>query len=190
MDFYSFFKSRPIIPSVSDTRDISTAVKGHTGAVLITHGSIFNLREVVREIGENQHKMVLVHVDLLEGFGKDWTTIEYLKKVVQIDGIVTTNPILIKYAKSEGLNTMLRVFAHDSTALHRGVGIIHKSKPDMVCIMPGALCPDIFTNICKLVRQPLVAAGLIKTNKQVRDILQNGVMAVNTSEKRLWGRSF
>ena len=190
MDFYSFFQSRPIIPSVSDSRDIYTAAKGHTGAVLITHGSIFNLREIVREISEKQNKMVLVHLDLLEGFGKDRTTIEYLKKVIHVDGIVTTNAVLIQYAKAEGLITMLRFFAHDSTALHRGIGIIHKTKPDMVCVMPGTLCSEVYAEITKLVKHPLVAAGLVKSNKQVRDILQCGVMAVNTSEKKLWGRSF
>ncbi len=190
MDFNSFFKSQPIIPSVSDSKDIPLAVKGNTCALLITHGSLFTLRDIVKEINEKHNKMVFVHIDLLEGFGKDRTTIEYLKKVIKVDGVVTTNPVLIQYAKSEGLVTMLRIFAHDSPALHRGIGIIHKTKPDMACIMPGTLCSEIYEDIAKLVKQPLIAAGLIKSNKQVRDILNSGVIAVNTSEKKLWGRSF
>lgn len=185
MNWYAFFENRPLIPSVVTCEVLPAATGNNVGAVLITKGTIFNIADMVREI-KKRGKLVFVHIDLVDGIGKDRVAIEFLHRELDVDGIATPNSTLIQFAKKEGLYTIQRVFAHDSPALEKGIEIARTTKPDLVSVLPGLILPYISKKLLSEIKQPIVAAGLIKTREQVEKILASGALAINTSEQTLW----
>lgn len=179
------FARHPVVPSLWSQRDIEV-LPPSVEVALISRASLFDLPGMVEQLKRRGTK-VLVQVDLLEGFGKDRTVVEYLSQSLGIDGIVTPNSNLIDAARREKILGIQRVFLHDSAALEKGLRILKHSNPDFIQLLPGLLVPEVLPVIQSQLTRPVMAAGFIRTKEQVKKILEAGVVAIDTSAQNLWG---
>lgn len=184
-NFMRALKNYPIIASLRSEELLPEAISSKSEVILISSGDIFNISDISQELRKH-NKQVLVHVDLIKGLGKDQTAIQYLKKKAKVNGIVTPNGHLISAAHKERLITVHRLFAHDSPSLITGINVLHQSKPHFIEILPGLVADPVIPYLRKHFQQPIIAAGLIKSIKDVNVVLKAGSIAVDTSSENLW----
>ena len=180
-NFLDALMENPVIAAVKDDR-FSEAVESPCRVVFLLGGNLLSLKRRV-EAAHQKGKIIFIHIDLSEGIGKDRTGIEFLSRI-GADGIITTKTGLVRIAKDVGLLTVQRFFVYDSHGVASISDTLGRENPDIIEIMPGT--------IGKIIRKfsisptPLIAGGLIETNKEATDALSLGAMAVSTGKKELW----
>lgn len=144
-----------------------------------------NLLTVGRRVAEavEAGKMVFVHIDLVDGIGKDKTGIAFLARC-GVQGIISTRSQLIHLAKEQGLMTVQRCFALDSQGLAGVRDILSDDGADLLEIMPGVI-PKVIERFAAG-SIPVIAGGLIETKSEVMAALQSGASAVSSGKQELW----
>ena len=128
-------------------------------------------------------KILLIHLDLAEGIGKDRAGVRYLAQK-GVDGIISTKAQIIRCARDMGLLTVQRFFALDSKGMESIEEMLHTSIPHLIEIMPGVIGKAIrrFSR-CGI---PIIAGGLIETKAEVTEAISSGAAAVSTGKEDLW----
>lgn len=175
---------RRVIPALRSPADLSLALELGLPAVILLKGDIFDLDKLMAQA--RGKLAVLIHIDLLEGIGRDRAGLAYLKQEFGIDGLVSTRSNLIKEAHSLGLISILRLFVLDSAAYATGINLLHTLKPDAVEMLPGVVVPYIREELARDVQPPIIASGLIKTPATIREMIAAGAAAISTSRTELW----
>ena len=176
-----FFEEIPIIAAAHEY-NWSDAVESPAKVILCCSANIMNVEDKISEI-HSRGKVAFVHIDLLDGIGKDKSGVEFLAKC-GVDGIVSTRGNLVKYAKELGLITVQRFFALDAKGISGINDLSASTRPDYIEIMPGV--------IGKIIRHfadgpiPVLVGGLIDTKEEIAEALNNGAFAISTSKKDLW----
>jgi len=183
--FLKALQACPVIPSLRREEQLPALLASRARVVLVSSGSILNICEYVREL-QRRNKAVLVHVDLIDGLGRDLAAVRFLKDRAGVDGIVTPHSQLITGGRKEGLLTVHRLFAHDSPSIETGIKVLQKSKPDFIEVLPGLAVLQALPSLRRHFNQPVIAAGLIKTPQEVEQVLDAGAVAVDTSTEALW----
>lgn len=149
----------------------------------------FDLLHAPRKIkaAHEAGKRLFVHVDMARGIGKDESGMHYLAHV-GVDGVISTKPNIIKYAREQGLCTVQRCFVVDSHSIDTAVDSLRSSRPDLLECMPGIIekaltCLRARTDI------PIIAGGLVETPGEVAEALAAGACAVSTGKRELWNRT-
>jgi len=174
----------PIIAAVRKEEDVKDAVASQVTTVFLLHADIFNIKSMVDEI-KGCGKNVFIHIDFLEGIGKDNRAIDYIAEVIKPDGIITTRSSPIKYAKDRGIFTIQRFFLVDSQSYETAINTARSVRPDMAEIMP-AVMPGVIKKICRDVPLPVIAGGLVNSKDDIIEILKSGAVGVSTGKKELW----
>ena len=128
-------------------------------------------------------KILLIHLDLAEGIGKDRAGVGYLAQC-GADGMISTKSQLIRYAKDVGLITVQRFFALDSKGMDSIEEMVRNTNPHLMEIMPGVISKAISRFSSGHI--PVIAGGLIQTKSEVTDALSAGAAAVSTGKSDLW----
>ena len=128
-------------------------------------------------------KILLIHMDLAEGIGKDRAGIRYLAQH-GVDGIISTKAQLVRAAKDMGLLTVQRFFALDSKGMESIDEMLRTSTPHLIEIMPGVIGKAI-RRFCDC-GIPIIAGGLIETKAEVTEAISCGAAAVSTGKENLW----
>lgn len=176
-----------IIPAIREEKKISYALKSPSPWVFLLYGNICDLEDVVNSF-HKVNKKVFVHLDLVQGLGKEEASIIFLKRKVNIDGIITTKGNLIEIAKKEKIITILRIFLLDSLAVTTGLEQAKTHKPHFVELLPGVI-PTAISKVVSELRKfeiPVLTGGLVKTKEEVEKAIQAGALGVSTSEVSLW----
>lgn len=182
-DIKLLLEDSPLIAAVRDVRNVELTIKSNINVIFMLCGSILNIKDIIGEI-RSKGKNVFVHMDFIEGLGRDGAAVEFLKKA-GAQGIITTRPSLVKDAKSCGIYAIQRLFMLDSRSLETGIKNIIEDKPDAVEIMPG-IASKVIRNIHKRVDIPVIAGGLILEKEDIIEALSMGAIAVSTSDASLW----
>lgn len=178
-------KNKPIITSLVKDDDLEPMLETTSNITFLLTGTIFSLEKMVERI-KDAGKLVFVHIDLIEGIGKDQTGVQYLAEQIGIDGIVTTRSNIIPAAKRHGLITIQRLFVFDSVSMDKGIQVIKSSKPDAIEVLPGMVIPRIIKRIQAELQLPVIAGGLIIDLHDLKCALDSGAIGVSTSAKELW----
>lgn len=180
-DILSLLESNPVIAAVRQDKFLS-AMESPCDVVFCLGESIMSVEKNVR-LAHSKGKKLLVHIDLADGIGKDAEGVRYLSKV-GCDGIISTKPQIIKFAKKEGLFTVQRFFTLDTQGLESITELLSSSTPSMIEIMPGVITKTVskFAN-CGI---PVIAGGLVETKEEITAALSNGAVAVSTGKEPLW----
>lgn len=178
-----YLEENPIIAAVKDNADIEYVIKTDVKVIFMLFGSILTIKDTVSLLKE-KGKKVYVHIDLVDGLGRDEEAVKFLKGV-GVDGIITTKPTLIKAIKNEDLVAIQRLFMLDSRSLETGIKSIVEERPDAVEIMPG-LASKVIGIIHKKIKIPVIVGGLICDKTDIINALSNGAIAISTSKKELW----
>lgn len=174
----------PVIAAVQNEEDLDTAIKSQVATIFLLCADIFNAESLVRKI-KNADKSALIHIDFLEGIGKDAKAIDYIIQVIQPDGIISTKSSHIKIAKEKGMFTIQRFFLIDSKSYDMTTKSVKSLQPDMIEIMPGVM-PGIISRITGQLTIPVIAGGLISSKQDILDALKAGAVGASTGKKDLW----
>lgn len=178
-------KSKPVITSIVSDDDLEPVLQTTSNMVFLLTGNIFTLKGITERV-QDAGKLMFVHLDLMEGLGKDPESVRYLAEVIQVDGIVTTRSNLIQSAQKFGLITIQRLFVFDSVSLDNGIRIIKSSKPDAIEVLPGIVVPRVMSKLRQEIDLPVIAGGLISGLDDLNKALEHGAIGVSTSSKALW----
>ncbi|WP_352419770.1 glycerol-3-phosphate responsive antiterminator [Proteiniborus sp.] len=145
---------------------------------------IFNAKSLVDKI-KNAGKNALIHIDFLEGIGRDAKAIDYIIHVIQPDGIISTKSSHIKIARAKGCFTIQRFFLIDSKSYEMTIKSVKSIQPDMIEIMPGVM-PGVIERITRQLSIPVIAGGLISSKQDIMEVLKAGALGASTGKKNLW----
>ena len=179
-----YLENSEIIAAVKDEKAARYASIAPCKVVFVLGCNIIALPKIVKMLN-NKNKIVFVHVDLVEGLGKDTWAVEFLKKEIKPHGIISTRQHLIKYAKQLDMLAVQRMFLLDSSSIKSGVDMATKSPADLIELMPG-LIPKAISDIKNHVKQPIIAGGMVTKGNEVKAALDAGALAVSTSTRLLW----
>jgi glycerol uptake operon antiterminator len=183
--FFQALRAKPVVAGLRRSADVDGAIRHGVEVLFILGEDIFALQESVIK-AHGRERLILAHVDLIKGIGRDEAGVRFLARDLGVDGIVTTRGNLIGPAKREGLIAVQRLFVLDSESLEAGVPAVERAAPDAVEVLPGVILPLIAPLLKATRLPPLIAGGLIRTRAQVDEILAAGAIAVSTSEEALW----
>ncbi len=177
-------EENPIIAAVRNESDLDGAIASPVTAIFLLHADIFNLNAMVDKV-KSAGKTVLIHIDFLEGLGRDNKAVDYICEIIRPHGIISTKSSSIKYAREKGMFTIQRFFLIDSLSYDNSIKTIQSVKPDMIEIMPGVM-PGVIRRILGELSIPLIAGGLIETKEEIMEILSAGALGASTGKKQLW----
>jgi len=178
-------EENPIIAAVRNEVDLEVALNSPVTTIFLLHADIFNIKSLVDKI-KGKDKGALIHIDFLEGIGKDHRAIDYIYQEIKPDGIITTKSANVKYAKDIGMFAIQRFFMIDSQSYDTTIKTALSMQPDMIEIMPGIL-PAVLKRITKQLTIPIIAGGLIETKEDIMDVLKSGAHGASTGKRELWG---
>jgi glycerol uptake operon antiterminator len=185
VDWIATLRKKPIIAAIRPAESVSLHGLDQVGVVFVLGGTIFDIPHLVEEAKESG-KFLFIDIDLLKGIGKDAPGVKFLAKESHVYGIITTRSNLVKSIQKEGLVAIQRLFVLDSESLTGGLGVVEKSAPDAIEILPGLVLPKIMQRIRSTSSIPVIAGGLITEEKEVQQILDSGALAISTTSSRLF----
>lgn len=175
----------PVIPAPRTLEDFHYALT-NTGAlaIILLFGDINTLPELLAK-AQDAKKLLVVHMDLLEGIGKDKAGIKFLAHM-GVRAVITTKPHLAKYMHDEGMIVIQRLFLVDSEALRTGINLIHNYKPDALEVLPASVPASAVRYLEEQTGLPILAGGLLHTRDDVTSAIRHGLAAVSASKRELW----
>ena len=183
----SQYLTRPIIPYLTEGVDKQPLLIAAASLLMIGGGELAELPELLERLSKPPFAAtpVLLHIDLVNGLTNDESGLRYVATLDRVDGIVTTRHHLAPLAKKLDLMCVVRLFLQDGRAVERGLGVVEKSRPDAVELLPGVAFLQVAERFAKL-PVPCIAGGLIRTEKSARDIIAAGCKSVSTTNTALW----
>ena len=182
--FKEALEDSPIIAAVKDDCGLKKCIASDSRVIFILYGDILTIADIVKT-AKDSGKLVMVHLDLINGLSSKEIAVDFLKKYTAADGIITTKPNLIKRAKELGLFAILRLFIIDSMAYENIERQVKHAKPDLIEILP-ALMPKIVSRICALSSIPVIAGGLVSDKEDIMALLQAGVISISSTNENIW----
>ncbi len=187
-EFIEKLEANPVIAAVKDDQGLEHAIETDCEIIFILYGDVCTIGGIVHKI-KAVDKIAMVHLDLITGLNNSKEiSVDFIKNNTDADGIITTKGNLIGRAKELGLYTVLRYFVLDSMAL---VNIEKQDRhgitqPDVIEILPGIVLPKIIKRVKSVSKVPVLAGGLISDRDDVMNALNNGVLAVSTTNESVW----
>lgn len=173
----------PVIAAVKSREDARAAATSQVAVVFVLGGSILSMQDILAELRQGG-KMVFLHMDLIEGIGRDVAGLAYAASHWQPAGVITTRAPLVKAAREHGLLAIQRVFLLDSGSIRSGIQLINQCRPDFVEVMPGVIPKAV--DQFKTAGRPVIAGGMVTERMEVVEALKAGALAVSTSSRELW----
>ncbi len=183
-DIIHCLEENPIIAALSHTELFEEVTDSKVSVVFLLSSNILEIEDIVKRL-KDKGKKVFVHVDLIEGLGKNQAAIDYVRYRINPDGILSTRNNLLKYGKEVGLITVQRLFLVDSLSFESGINIVKSYNPDFIEVMPGII-PKAIRELKQKIHQPIIAGGMITSKQDIINVLSAGALAVSTSKKELW----
>ncbi|MCI8296366.1 MAG: glycerol-3-phosphate responsive antiterminator [Lachnospiraceae bacterium] len=183
--FFDLMETTPVIAAVKDDQGLKACCACEDiRIVFILYGDVCSIGRIVEQV-KAADKTAIVHVDLIGGLSAKEVVVDFIRQATAADGIISTKPALIKRGKELGLFTTLRVFVLDSMAFENIQKQMSVARPDTIEILPG-LMPKIIHRICRLVKVPVIAGGLISEKEDVVAALAAGAISVSSTNPRVW----
>lgn len=174
-------EQNPVIAAVGDDK-WEAALHSPAQVIFYLSASLLTVAQRIREAHE-AGKLLLIHLDLAEGIGRDRVGVHYLADL-GVDGIISTRAQIIRFTKERGLMAVQRFFALDSKGVESMEELLQSTCPDLMEIMPGVIGKIIHR--FSRGRVPVIAGGLIQTKAEVTEALGSGATAVSTGKQELW----
>lgn len=187
-EFLRLARLFPVAAALKSPEDVQRALDSRAFLLFMLKGDAFQLDSHVPQI-HRRGKGIVVHVDLVNGVGKDRAGIQYLRQV-GVDAIITSRAQLVSAGKAEGLVTIQRLLLIDDSALETGARTIARAAPDIVEVLPGIIFPEVAARLHRLLPGPFIAGGFIRTAAEVTRIKSAGAIISSSSTYDLWNHSF
>jgi glycerol uptake operon antiterminator len=178
------FHGQQVVPAVRRMKDLERLMDSRFTWIVLLDSHISQLASIAQLV-RSRRKQLLVHVDLIHGLKNDDYAIEFLCQTIKPAGIISTRSSAVATAKKHGALAIQRHFLLDSGALEMSYRLTEKFRPDYIEVMPGVM-PHIISEMAERIEVPILAGGLIRTERDVTQALESGAVAVTTSRKELW----
>ena len=181
--FYDAIMENPVIAAVKDEDGVLNCIQKDINVVFVLFGELTTISDIVDRL-KSAGKIVIVHLDLIGGLAVREESVRFIKQYTKADGIISTKPDMIKYAKELGLYTIFRIFVIDSKAFN---AISHHaiSSADLIEILPGIM-PRIIQKFSQKTHVPIIAGGLISEKEDVINALDAGAIAISSTNQQVW----
>lgn len=70
-------EENPVIAAIRNEEDLEDAINSPVSTIFLLHADIFNLYPAVDKVKKNG-KNIFIHMDMLEGIGRDNRAIDYI----------------------------------------------------------------------------------------------------------------
>jgi glycerol uptake operon antiterminator len=177
-------EDNPVVASVKDDEDFRAVLRSDCTVVFLLYGSLLNLSSLVGTLKEHG-KIVLVNVDLLDGFGSREIVVGYVRERTAADGVLSSKAHMVRAAREAGLFAVHRFFLVDSLSYRNLARQLGLSKADCVEILPGCM-PRVIGWLRADSEVPLIAGGLVCDREDVFAALKAGAAAVASSNHDVW----
>ncbi len=179
-----FLEHSKVIPVVENRAQLQQVLKTSAGkVVLLRHCNPLELAPLLQQAG--QQYAFYVNIDHIEGVHADAAGLHYLANTLGIAGILSANPKTLVIGKTEGLETVLRIFAADSTGLESALEAFDPAYVDLVDVSPALAIPSIIPPLTRILPRPFIGSGLISTSEQVQAVLNAGAIGVALAQNEL-----
>ena len=184
-NFYDLLEQNPVIAAIKNDEGLKKCCQlEDIKVVFILYGNICTIPAIVERLKRAQ-KIAMVHLDLINGLGSKDIAVDFIKDNTKADRIISTRPTIIRRACELGFYTALRIFILDSLSYENIEKQLNTIKPDIVEILPGTM-PKIISKVCRKVRQPVIASGLISDKEDIMLALSAGAIAVSSTNQAVW----
>lgn len=174
----------PVIAAVRTPDAFKRALESAVKVISVVGGDFFQLAPCMEQAAREE-KTVFLHMDLIEGIGRDAGGIRFAREQYAVAGIHSTKSHMIKLAKEENMITIHRLFITDFQSIESGLNMIRSSRPDYVEIAPGTL-PRIVRKFRQEQKSPVISSGLIENEKDLEILTRAGASNFVCSKEGLW----
>ncbi|MEG0377432.1 MAG: glycerol-3-phosphate responsive antiterminator [Eubacterium sp.] len=98
------FCSYPVIAAVRTPEDFEKALASKVNVFFMVGGDFFKAKEQIKKL-KDKGCLLLLHMDLIEGIGRDHGGICFAVEHGGIDGIISTKSQMIKIAAKDQMRT-------------------------------------------------------------------------------------
>jgi len=178
---------KKIIPYIEGGIGDSAEVVSKASMTFIQAGELADIPQALAPFREKplDNLVVMLHLDLVHGLAREEAALRYVAQFDRIDGIITVHHHLVVPARRLGLLSIVRLFLQDTRAVGRGIGVIEKSRPDAVELLPSVAAVEVADRFAQT-HVPRIAGGLIYNLNCIQRVLNSGCRAASTSNRQLW----
>ncbi|WP_199621017.1 glycerol-3-phosphate responsive antiterminator [Paenibacillus alkalitolerans] len=181
---YGLFEGQKVLPAVRQIKELERLLTTPFVYIVLLGGRVGQLKTMV-DLAAGSGKKVLLHADLIDGLKNDEYAAEFLCQHIRPAGLISTRTAVIQKTKQNKLLSIQRMFLIDSGALETSIGLVEKTEPDLIEVLPGIL-PHLIAEVRERTGIPVIAGGLIRTFGEVEAALAAGAAAITTSRADLW----
>lgn len=183
-DILNAIKQKKVIAALRSASNMDAALSSDVSTLFFLHSDIFKMPALTKKAQEHG-KQVFLHMEFIDGLGRDRSAVQYIARAAKPDGVITTRANSVRDAKDAGLFTVQRFFMVDTQSYETAVKNIEVAQPDMIEVMPGIL-PKIIHRMARDTNIPIIAGGLITTELEALQALEAGAVAVSIGAQNLW----
>ncbi len=174
----------PVIAAVKDEDGLAECLRCDAKVVFVLFGTVVDIADITHRI-KAAGKVVIVHIDLIDGLAAREVAVDYIAGATEADGIISTRPQLVKRANEKNLISVRRFFLLDSMAQHNIERNMAPGSADLIEVLPG-VAPKALRAIVSVSPIPVIAGGLISDKEDVYSALSAGALAVSSTNAAVW----
>lgn len=176
------FEENPVILGMTDWSDFPLVEENDARIVFTLFGTISDIGEIVQKL-KAMGKLVFVNVDMVDGLASKNSVVDFIKKT-EVDGILSSKPHLLRYARERGLFTIHRFFILDSSAWRNIGKQLEISHADIINITPG--WTKVISWTVEQYKTPVISSGLVCDKPTAIDNLKAGAISICTTNHDVW----
>ncbi len=179
-------REHPVGAAIKEHDQLERALASSSAMLFILRGDGLDLAPLLRRV-HAAGKLAAVHMDLVEGVGRDHVGVRWLVRA-GADAVISSHGHLVRTIRASGVVAIQRLLLIDASSVTAGLAAVERAGPDLVEVLPGVILPHVRDLLVERLRVPLLAGGFIRSAADVEAALAAGAFAVSTSSPELWGR--
>lgn len=182
--FIARIAADPCCAAITGGVSVDAALASRVPVIFILRGNGLSLPPLIRRI-HAAGKLVAIHIDLVGGLRQDRSGVSWLAEA-GADAVISSHGQLMAAIRNDGMTAIHRLLLVRRSQLDSAAHAIARSAPHIVEVLPGVLFPSI-VELMPPFTVPILAGGFIRTEADVRAVLNAGALGVTTSTPDLWG---
>lgn len=181
-EILQLIEENPVILGINKESDFGLAAKNESQVVFTLFGAISDISDTVHRLKKIK-QLVFVNIDMVDGFSPRNSVVDFLM-TTELDGIISSKPSILRYAKQQGLFTIHRFFILDSSSWRSISRQLEISQADIINIAPG--WTKIIQWTAERFSTPVISSGLVCDKEIVIENLNAGAIAICTTNHEVW----
>lgn len=173
---YESLSLYPIIAEVNHINGFESALNSVCQNIFLMQSNIFTIKDLSVKAKKN-HKNLYIFIDSIEGYTKNSWGLEFILKNIALDGIISSNPNILKQSKEMGVFSLGYYPIYNEISIENALNEIKEIRPHGIIILPGILI-DIISLFSKEISVPIIASGLVDNSILIKKALKAGAVGV------------